>query len=130
MIESAAPVLREVFEYEFSQVDPVGAAHIDPPSNAVYETVVVKGTDMKPAPSLAHTWSQSDDGLEWRFDLRPGLLFHSGAACDAAAVVATLHRCQIRDGKTLQRHTGIRSNRCVRQAPAPSSFARAIRRRA
>lgn len=104
MPDAANPVLREAFEYEFSPLDPVGGAHIDPPSNAVYETIVAKGTDMKPAPSLARSWSQSADGLEWRFELRPGLRFHSGAACDAPAVAAALHRCRIRDGQTPQRH--------------------------
>ena len=36
-------VLREVFEYGFTRLDPVGGAHIDPPSVAVYETLLRKG---------------------------------------------------------------------------------------
>ena len=36
-------VLREGFEYQFSPVDPVAGAHIDPVGTAVYETLVVKG---------------------------------------------------------------------------------------
>jgi peptide/nickel transport system substrate-binding protein len=100
----AAPVLREAFEYEFSPLDPVGGAHIDPPSNAVYENVIVKGTDMKPAPALATCWAQGKDKLEWRFNLRKNLRFHSGAACDAPAVFAALHRARIRDAHTPQRH--------------------------
>ncbi|MGD9891867.1 MAG: ABC transporter substrate-binding protein [Dehalococcoidia bacterium] len=104
MSAASTNVLREAFEYEFSPLDPVGGAHIDPTSNGVYETIVVKGTDMRPAPSLAQSWRQSADGLEWRFELRPGLRFHSGAACDAPAIAAALHRCRVRDGKTPQRH--------------------------
>lgn len=30
--------------------------------------------------------------MEWRLHIRPGLRFHSGAPCDAAAVVEALHR--------------------------------------
>src|SRR5689334_18746453 len=104
MSDRSSLVLREAFEYPFSPVDPVGGAHIDPTSTAIYETVVAKGTDGKTVPSLAHSWTVSPDGLEWQFKLRPGLVFHSGAPCDAAAVAKALHRCQIRDGKTPQRH--------------------------
>lgn len=84
-------ILREAFDYEFSRLDPF-AAHIDPPSVAVYETLLAKGPDWKPHPMLAEAWQISDDGLEWRIRLRPGLHFHSGAPCDAEAVVAALTR--------------------------------------
>jgi peptide/nickel transport system substrate-binding protein len=82
-------ILREAFDYEFSPLDP-HAAHIDPPSVAVYETIIVKGPDWKGHPLLAEVWTVSDDGLEWRVALRPGLRFHSGVACDAKAVIAAL----------------------------------------
>ncbi len=82
-------ILREGFDYPFSRLDPLGD-HIDPPSVAVYETLVVKGPDWRPHALLAAGWDVSDDGLEWRFHLRPGLRFHSGDRCDAAAVLAAL----------------------------------------
>ena len=78
--------LREAFEYRFSRLDPTGA-HIDPPSVALYETLVAKGPDWRPHGLLATGWTISPDRLEWRFDLRPGLRFHSGAQCDSAAIV-------------------------------------------
>jgi len=82
-------ILREGFDYEFSPLDPHGA-HIDPPSVAVYETLLVKGPDWWGHSLLAASWQVSEDGLEWRVRLRPGLRFHSGAPCDADAVVASL----------------------------------------
>ena len=82
-------ILREAFDYEFSRLDPTGP-HIDPCHVAVYELLVVKGADWAPQPRLAESWEISDDGLEWRLRLRPGAQFHSGAPCDAEAVVAPL----------------------------------------
>jgi len=82
--------LREAFDYPLSRLDPFGD-HIDPPSVAIYETLVVKGPDGSAQPGLAESWEISQDKLEWRFRLRPGARFHSGDRCDAAAVVEALH---------------------------------------
>jgi peptide/nickel transport system substrate-binding protein len=84
---SSGAVFREAFDYPFSRLDPTGA-HIDPPAVALYETAVAKGPDWAPHPLLAESWTVSDDGLGWTVRLRPGLRFHSGAPCDAAAVLA------------------------------------------
>ncbi len=81
--------LREAFDYPLSRLDPF-ADHIDPPSVAVYETLIVKGPDGNPHPGLASSWTISDDGLEWKLRLRPGARFHSGDRCDAIAVVEAL----------------------------------------
>lgn len=80
-------VLREAFDYRFSRLDPTGP-HIDPPSVAIYEPLLVKGPDWRPYPLLATSWTTSPDGLEWRFELRPRLRFHSGTPCDSSAVIA------------------------------------------
>jgi ABC-type transport system substrate-binding protein len=82
-------ILREAFDYEFSRLDPTGD-HIDPPSIAIYETVLAKGPDWGPHAMLGDRWETSPDGLEWRVRLRPGLHFHSGAPCDAPAVLESL----------------------------------------
>jgi len=82
-------ILREAFDYEFSRLDPTGD-HIDPPSVAIYETVLAKGPDWGAHPVLAESWETSPDGFEWRVRLRPGLRFHSGAPCDAPAVLESL----------------------------------------
>jgi peptide/nickel transport system substrate-binding protein len=83
-------ILREAFDYRFSRVDPAGGAHIDPPSVAIYDTLLVKGRDWRARPSLVSGWEISGDGLEWRLRVRPGVRFHSGAPCDAAALLAAL----------------------------------------
>src|SRR5680860_535921 len=88
---SAKLILREGFDYPMSRLDPFGD-HIDPPSVAIYETVVVKGPDGEPHPALADRWTISGDKRTWRFHFRPGLRFHSGDPCDAHAIVAALDR--------------------------------------
>ncbi len=90
--------MQEIFEYHFTKLDPIGGDHIDPPSVAIYETLLKKGADEKPEPGLASSWSTSPDGLAWRLRLRDGARFHSGAPCDATAVVAALERCRWGDG--------------------------------
>lgn len=80
---------REGFEYPFSSLDPM-SAHVDPPAVAVYETLLVKRPDSGADPLLAQHFDVADDGVTWRMQLRPDLRFHSGAPCDAAAVVEAL----------------------------------------
>lgn len=40
-------------------------------------------------PGLAETWSVSEDGLVWTFNLREGVLFHDGSSLDANDVVVS-----------------------------------------
>ena len=94
--------MQEIFEYRFTKLDPIGGDHIDPPSVAVYETLLRKGANEQPEPGLASSWSVSQDGLRWRLNLREGARFHSGDPCDAPAVVAALERCRWGDGLSRQ----------------------------
>lgn len=87
-------VLREAFDYEFSRMDPTVGAHIDPACCAVYETVLSLDPQGAVAPMLAESWQVSDDGLQWRLPIDPKARFHSGAPCDAAAIVAAFQRHQ------------------------------------
>jgi peptide/nickel transport system substrate-binding protein len=45
-----------------------------------------------PTPHLALAWTVSEDGLDYTFELRPGILFHNGAPFNADAVVANFNR--------------------------------------
>ncbi|MCE9526214.1 MAG: ABC transporter substrate-binding protein [Planctomycetales bacterium] len=59
----------------------------------VFDTLVTYDdvtTDL--VPSLAESWKASDDGLSWTFKLRPGVQFHDGTPCNAAAVKLTFDR--------------------------------------
>ncbi len=82
-------ILREAFDYEFSRLDPTGP-HIDPPHVAVYELLMVKDASSRAQPGLASSWEVSPDGLEWSVKIRAGARFHSGAVCDARAVLGPL----------------------------------------
>lgn len=48
--------------------------------------------DRKIVPALAESWSVSDDGLTYTFQIRDGAQFASGNALDGAAVAASLNR--------------------------------------
>ncbi|MDQ1104166.1 ABC transporter substrate-binding protein [Nocardioides zeae] len=59
----------------------------------IYEGLV--GTEpgtVEPAPLLAESWTQSDDGLSYTFDLKDGVTFHDGTPFDAEAVCANFER--------------------------------------
>ena len=78
--------------------------HVVPAFNTVlinkniYEGLTAIDKDLKIVPSLALSWSNSKDGLSYRFKLKPGVKFHNGKPMGAADVVASLNR--IRDAKT------------------------------
>jgi peptide/nickel transport system substrate-binding protein len=90
--------MQEIFEYQFTKLDPISGDHIDPPSVAIYETLLTKDDHGRAAPGLADSWDVSEDGLRWRLRIRAGATFHSGDRCDAAAVVQALELCRWGDG--------------------------------
>ena len=62
----------------------------------LYDTLVTHAlgtTDLEPA--LATAWEVAPDGLSWTFTLRPGVTFHDGTPCDAAAVKVNLDRLTV-----------------------------------
>ena len=58
----------------------------------VYETLTFYTVDNTVEPKLATSWTVSDDGLSWTFELREDVLFHDGSPLNAEAVKASLDR--------------------------------------
>src|SRR5262249_29610262 len=54
------------------QITPVGLLY------AIRDALVRPYPGQKMGPSLAESWEESEDGLEYTFTLRPGLKFHNG----------------------------------------------------
>jgi peptide/nickel transport system substrate-binding protein len=59
----------------------------------IFDPLVAFDGQMRITPALAVTWENPDD-LTWRFRLRPGVRFHSGAPCLAGDVVYSLSRAK------------------------------------
>ncbi|GAA2325362.1 ABC transporter substrate-binding protein [Streptomyces kunmingensis] len=63
----------------------------------LFDPLTVRGRDNKLRPGLALGWKAISPKV-WRFRLRPGVRFHNGEVCDAAAVKFSLDR--LRDPAT------------------------------
>ncbi len=57
----------------------------------VYDGLVSVRDDMTAEPALSDGWTVSEDGLEWSFSLRGGVLWHSGELFGAEDVVYTVN---------------------------------------
>lgn len=55
----------------------------------IYEGLLRYDTDLNPMPSLAKSWTVSEDGLTYTFALEEGVTWHDGEAFSAADVVFT-----------------------------------------
>lgn len=86
---------------------------LDPTTNAaavidlllhhnLYQGLVQADQSGNLAGQLAETWEVSEDGRSWTFHLRPGITFHDGTPCDAAAVQKSFLRAM--DPKTGHPH--------------------------
>ena len=54
------------------------------------EALILFTPDARPHPWLADRWSSSNDGLEWRIQLRKDVVFHDGRPMTADAVARFL----------------------------------------
>lgn len=74
-------------------LDPANAEDADSQlvNSYLYEGLVrLEGDTVVPALALA--WTMSDDGLDYIFSLRPGVVFHDGTPFNADAVLANFNR--------------------------------------
>lgn len=60
--------------------------------NLFFDNLFHLGPDGALVPGLATAWDTAPDQLSITFRLRPGVAFHDGAPCDAAAVKASIER--------------------------------------
>lgn len=59
----------------------------------IYDGLVqFKNSDLEVEPALAESWTTSDDGKVWTFNLRQGVKFHDGTDFNADAVVFSFNR--------------------------------------
>jgi peptide/nickel transport system substrate-binding protein len=58
----------------------------------IFETLVETTPEGDIVPGLAHTWQISDDGLQYTFQLQPGVRFHNGREMTAEDVKYSIER--------------------------------------
>ena len=63
----------------------------------LFETLTKIGADSTISPLLAQRWTVTPDNKTWAFHLRPGLKFHNGEPCNAAAVRFSFERAAAAD---------------------------------
>lgn len=69
----------------------------------VFEGLTKFEADGAVVPSLAQSWDISEDGLEYTFNLVPGVTFHDGTTMDADDVVFSLNRARADDSTNAQK---------------------------
>jgi peptide/nickel transport system substrate-binding protein len=86
-----AGVLRVAAPWEWSSNEPTDTGYIMARMQ-IAETLVMVEPDGRLVGGLAENWSVADDGLTWRFHIRPGVVFHDGSPMTAEAAGASLRR--------------------------------------
>lgn len=98
--QSQQRVLRVVAPWEITGLDPVRSGYIFTRLQ-IAETLTGADDGGLPVPQLAGSWSSSENGLAWRFVLRPGAKFHNGSPVRAEAVAKALERAKTAAGGVL-----------------------------
>jgi peptide/nickel transport system substrate-binding protein len=72
-------------------------------ARTVFDPLLILGADGTPKPYLAESVTANSNYTVWTITLRPNLVFHNGAPCDAAAVVANFeaHKASALTGPSL-----------------------------
>jgi len=85
----------------------------------VFETLTKIGADGRVSPLLAQSWEISPDLKTYTFRLRPGLRFHNGEPCDAAAVKFSFERAA--GEKSANKDKRVFANIALLATPAPDT---------
>ncbi len=74
-------VLRVVPSADLAELDPTRGPNLVARiyQQMVFDTLYAFDSQLQPRPMMVESGSVSDDGLTWRFTLRPGLRFHDAA---------------------------------------------------
>jgi peptide/nickel transport system substrate-binding protein len=80
------------------QITPFGMLY------AIHDALVRPYPGQKMGPSLAESWSESEDGLVYEFKLRPNLKFHNGDPVTTEDVKFSFERYRGAAAKTLHEH--------------------------
>jgi len=94
---SQARTLSIVGPWEIVGIEPARSGYIFSRMQ-VAETLTTVDEQGRLTPQLATSWRVSADGLEWRFRLRKGVLFHDGSALTADSVVHSLQHSRAGHG--------------------------------
>ncbi len=77
------------------QRGPSGMSHVV--IEQVYSTLMALDPDAKPYPEVAESYQVSDDGLQYTFKLRDGVVFHNGDPLTAEDVKFSFDRIRAKD---------------------------------
>lgn len=88
---------KRVFNLEEAAVGEFDPAHATDFADLIlvsniYDTLVWAGPNSQVIPHVAESWTVSDDGLVFTFNMRNDVKFHDGSAMDAEDVVFSLER--------------------------------------
>lgn len=100
-LAQAAPAstVRIVLESPLKLLDPVFTNSYSTRDHGylVYDTLFAMDSQGRPQPQMVDRWTETPDGLGYRFTLRAGLKFHDGSEVTAEDVVASVRRWSERD---------------------------------
>lgn len=99
LAQSAAGTLRFVPQGDVKVMDPGFTTNYQTRNFGylVFDTLFALDAKGKPQPQMVDRFSQSADGKQWSFTLRPGLKFHDGQPVTAADCIASLERWSTKD---------------------------------
>jgi peptide/nickel transport system substrate-binding protein len=78
-------------QFDLQSIDPKEGM-LDDTQILVYNGLIEIDSSFRLTPALAESWTMSDDGLVWTFNLRRGVKFHDGEAWNAAAALDNFKR--------------------------------------
>ena len=93
-------ILRGVSDGDLKILDPIWTTAYVTRNHGykVWDTLFALDAQNVPRPQMVDTYSISEDGLSYRFSLRPHLLWHDGSPVRAADCIASIRRWGARDG--------------------------------